>query len=322
MRLLLLGDGLWSVKALQHIRAFADVSLVLGRLHPTDSSLELACIAAAIPYEQPRRINSKAWIERLNGNHYDCILSVSYDQIFRAPLLQGVHCPIVNIHAGDPARFRGRAILTWQLIQGFPSVQLCAMLVDEGIDTGIVLARQEVNTSGAPHYASAMERVCQQLPHLIDTLFHRDAEGEISLAFESHLPTSLGTTPRALSTSHEKSHSDFFVYPRRVAGDECMDFKQSADELQRFVRALTAPNPGATLRYQGSTFRVGDAEIVDTQPPHPSSSKGFSVGHILACDAASLLVQTGRGLLRLLDIRQKEDPSHAACTFIRGESVS
>lgn len=244
-RVLLLGDGLWALKALELLRAHDSLAAVVTRVSPTDHRFPAAMEGVPYPCRSFADINSREALDWIRGVSPDLLLSVSFDQIFRKPLLQ-LGPPVLNVHAGHPAFVRGRAVLTWQLMEGRRSVDLVLMRVTPGIDCGPVLAGTSVPIAAHAHYGEALDAVSAAVPGLLNGLV---GDGRLPQLVHADRP------PTAV------------YYPRRLAGDEWIDWRRPAGELHDFIRALAAPNPGALTRLGDKLIRILRCGPVEQLPP-------------------------------------------------------
>lgn len=277
-RVLLLGDGLWGAAALRHLGRRRLLPLVAGRLRPTDGSFERAAGEVGLAVERPRRVNDPGFVARVGALRPELVLCVSHDQIFRRAFLEGVGAPVVNVHAGDPARVRGRAVLTWQLLEGRERIELCAVRVDQRIDAGPVLARRAVELPPQAEYGEALELVCAQVPALLDAL--------PSLRRLKDWPV------------QEADPGESAVYyPRRIEGDEWIDWNDDASAIARLVRALAPPNCLAATALDGE--RLALRRVAEATLPESAGAPGSVVGR--RGDGA-LLVRCGRGAIWVAEL--------------------
>jgi methionyl-tRNA formyltransferase len=61
-------------------------------------SLRAAAERKGVRFEQPRRINDPAFVQRLAEFRADALVSIQYDQILRDVLFDHVGCPCLNLH--------------------------------------------------------------------------------------------------------------------------------------------------------------------------------------------------------------------------------
>lgn len=74
----------------------------------------------------------------------DMVLSIRFSFLFRAQTIAAVPRGILNVHPGPLPGYRGLFAPFWQMLQGKPVLQCTVHLVDAGMDTGPVLALEEV----------------------------------------------------------------------------------------------------------------------------------------------------------------------------------
>jgi phosphoribosylglycinamide formyltransferase-1 len=86
-------------------------------------------------------INGPATVELLEATHPDVVV-VNGTRVIAASVLDSIGCPIINTHAGITPTYRGVHGGYWALADGrADQVGTTVHLVDQGIDTGGVLAR-------------------------------------------------------------------------------------------------------------------------------------------------------------------------------------
>jgi methionyl-tRNA formyltransferase len=282
-RILLLGDGLWAAAALRHLASRGRVLAVVERRTPTDASLAAAARAAGLPVHRLDDVNasdSLAWIHSLDP---DLLLSVSYDQIFGSALLDDTRPPVLNVHAGHPGRHRGRAILCWQLLEGARAVDLSVMRVTRGIDAGPLLALDRVALEADDDYGAALGKVAEAVPALLEAAF-------------AVLAT--GAAPADDARDGGSSGGPVY-YPRRLPGDEWIDWSWPSERVLRLVRALAPPNPMARTR------RGEEDLLVRRAAPCPGFPLSAGIpGAVIGRDPRrGALVRTGDGAVWLEELR-------------------
>ncbi|MGO8870411.1 MAG: formyl transferase [Acidimicrobiales bacterium] len=92
-------------------------------------------------------VNDPATVDLLRGAQPSVVV-VNGTRIIAPRVLDAVDCPFVNTHAGITPRYRGAHGGYWALAEGHPElVGTTVHLVDQGIDTGGVLARATFDTA-------------------------------------------------------------------------------------------------------------------------------------------------------------------------------
>jgi folate-dependent phosphoribosylglycinamide formyltransferase PurN len=94
-------------------------------------------------------VNSREALEIL-ALQEPLVVVVNGTRIISSRVLDSISCPVINTHAGITPRYRGVHGGYWALAEGHPEdVGTTVHLVDQGIDTGRILARARFETSPA-----------------------------------------------------------------------------------------------------------------------------------------------------------------------------
>jgi len=99
-------------------------------------------------------INSKITIELLKSLNPDLII-VNGTRIISKRVLQSVPCKFVNIHAGITPMYRGVHGTYWALVNNdFINSGVTVHFVDEGIDTGQIIAQKQVRITSKDNFST------------------------------------------------------------------------------------------------------------------------------------------------------------------------
>src|SRR5262249_2507602 len=184
----------------------------------------------------------------------------------------------VNLHPSLLPKFRGRAPINWAIINGETRLGLTAHVVDEGMDTGDIIARFAFDLVPPQDVGDALE--------LLYPLY-----GEISLTVVSYFRG--GTVPRT-----KQDHSLATVFPRRKPEDGLIDWNMSVPAVWNLVRSVAHPYPGAFTTIHGQRLIVWKAA-----PSPRASEREVNPGAIVHTGDGAVHVQCADGLLMLLHIQ-------------------
>ena len=92
-----------------------------------------------------------------------------------------------------------------------------------------------------------------------------------------------------------------------------IDWNKSADEIEHLIRGLN-PWPSAYTKLDGKTFKIWRAKVV------PGASDK-AAGTIVKVEKNALEVQTGDGVLSLLEVQLEGKKRMEVDAFLRGYSV-
>jgi methionyl-tRNA formyltransferase len=258
------------------------------------SAVKQAALALDIPVYQPgplRRAEAQRQLEELAPH---LIVVAAFGQILPSEIL---HLPLrgcLNVHASLLPRWRGAAPVAAAIRAGDPETGVTIMAMDEGLDTGAIVASRAIpimpdDTTGA--------------------LTDRLADLGARLLIES-LPAWL--EGRAPLTPQEESNATLTRPLRKEDGR--LDWSQPAEELARLVRAMT-PWPGAYTTWNGKLLKVWEA----TPIPHSADSAPGTC-YLLPPGSphGALACASGAGTLALRVIQLEGKRAGASADILRG----
>lgn len=88
----------------------------------------------------------------------DVVVLAGYMRLLSPRVVARYRGRILNIHPADTARHQGLHGYEWAFDQRLPATRITVHLVDEGLDTGRVLAQREVDLRGAETLAEVERR--------------------------------------------------------------------------------------------------------------------------------------------------------------------
>ncbi len=93
----------------------------------------------------PENINDDEVYEILDKLNPDFIVVVAYGQIIKSRILNRFNDKILNVHASLLPQYRGASPINQSLLNGDKKTGVSVMLVEKGLDTGDILATEEIN---------------------------------------------------------------------------------------------------------------------------------------------------------------------------------
>lgn len=247
-----------------------------------------------LPVLQPRSLRQPEAHAELAALAPDVIVVAAFGQILPPAVLHLPRFGSLNVHASLLPRHRGAAPIAGAILAGDEQTGISIMLMDEGLDTGPVLA--QAATPIAPDETAGQ-------------VFERLAElGAQTLVNTLPLWLAGGVTPEA---QDERAAT----LTRPLAKEQGrLDWTQPADQLARQVRALT-PWPGAYTTWEGRQLKILAAHPV-TMPvgAHPPGQCFDAAEN----GAGLLCVATGQGALALDVIQLEGRRALPAADVLRG----
>ncbi len=278
MRIGFFGDGPWAQRAFAQLINDSRYTIVFVTVRASRPDQKLVDLAAGhgIPVLHPTTVNSPDSLAEIAKFAADLHVSMSYDQILRERILALPPRGTLNCHAGALPFYRGRNPLTWALINGETEFGITVHWVDLGIDTGDIILQIKVPIRPVDTYASllaAAEELCA------DTLVR--AISDVFQAKDQRIA--------------QASIDPVGMYCcRRREGDEEIDWTSDTAHIERFVRALVPPGPGARTIWQQKPYAILAAEEISGAKPYVGVP-----GEVIGRDSAGVLVKSGNTFIRL-----------------------
>ena len=245
-----------------------------------------------IPVFQPVKIREAKDV--LEKTEADVCVVAAFGQIIPASILHMKKYGCINVHASLLPKYRGAAPIQWAVIDGEKESGVTIMQMDEGLDTGDMLAKAIVPLDEKETGGSLFDKLSEAGGRLwVEALAKLD-KGEIT-------PEKQGDSPTAYASMLDKKMGN-------------IDWNKSAVVIERLVRGLN-PWPSAYTHLDGKTLKIWACDVLPQ-----SASKGES-GEILEVTKDAIHVQTGDGILVLREIQLAGKARMDAGAFLRGYKV-
>ena len=243
--------------------------------------------ALGLPVETPRRLRGAAdeWA-RFEALGLDAAVVVAYGLILPGPMLAAPARGCLNIHASLLPRWRGAAPIQAALLAGDDETGVTIMRMDEGLDTGPMLAREAIPIGARETSSSLHDRLAALGARLIVRVLAEEPGQTIQ--------------PDEGST----------YAPKLGREDGAIDWTRDSVAIDRQIRALT-PWPGTSTVLEGQVIKVLAAHPVDGVAGEP--------GVVLD---EKLTVACGSGALRLERVQLPGRGPLEAGAFLRGHRVA
>jgi methionyl-tRNA formyltransferase len=256
------------------------------------SPVKETAMACALPVFQPESLRSEEAVARLRDWEPAVIVVAAFGQILRKPVLELPPRGCLNVHASLLPRYRGAAPIPAAILAGDRVTGVTIMHMDEGMDTGPILAQAECPITPDDTTGSLSARLAELGARLLVETLPAWLGGQIDAQPQDD----------ALAT----------YCPLIRKQDGRLDWTLPAAQLDRQVRAYD-PWPGAYTTWQGQRLKV-----LRARPLADWRGRG-QPGQVVASETDGLAVITGAGALELLEVQLAGKKPMAAGVFVRGQ---
>lgn len=251
---------------------------------------------------------AKQALDLLAKTEFDVMVVAAYGLLLPQEVFhlaeQNGRAGCINIHASVLPRWRGAAPIHRAIEHGDSMTGISIMQMDLGLDTGAVIAKEEIKIRALDTTDILHDRLAKLGGEMIVKVLHQ---------FESNGP--LSSTPQPL---------DGITYAHKVSKEEAkLDWSLSAEELDCKIRAFN-PFPGTSFEKDGLVIKAWFSEV----NPTFTVPKFNKPGEIIQIDKSGVYVATGRGFLLLRELQKpggKKQPAYQVAQSLQwkaGQEVS
>lgn len=242
---------------------------------------------------QPKRVREPENVAVLREAQPDVIVVAAFGQILTSDILNLPKYGCINVHASLLPKYRGASPIQSAILAGETESGVTIMRMDEGIDTGDMIAQQAVPLSPEETGGSLFEK--------------------LSVLGATLLCDTLEEIGRGTATYTPQDHTKATQTVKLTKALGAIDWKQSAVTIERLVRGLS-PWPGTYTTLNGKTLKIWKAALTD----------GVTSGEAGTVQIAKdrLFVATGDGVLEIKELQLEGKKRMEAGAFLHGVTLS
>ena len=266
------------------------------------------CLQQNIPVLQPEKIREiKDTLVQLNPDLF-CV--VAYGKILPKDILDIPKLGSINVHGSLLPKYRGAAPIQWAVLNGDKTTGITTMYMDEGMDTGDIILKQEVEIGENETTGELWKRLSK-------------IGGE--LLTETVDKIEKGIAPRT------KQEKDFTLAPMLKKEISKIDWEnKTAQEIKNLIRGLN-PIMGAYTTYNNKKIKIWKADKIETQKfmeEHPEFKNHIDrfttmVGGtiIFSDEKKGLYVKAKDGILLIQEVQAENSRKMNIQDFLRGNPL-
>ncbi len=298
MRIVFMGTPDFAVPTLEKLIKLHDVAAVFcqpdkpkGRGHKMQfpPAKEIA-IKNSIPVYQPTSLKTDEEIQRIKEMKPDVIVVVAYGKLLPKAVLNIPKYGCVNVHGSLLPKYRGAAPIQWAVINGEKVSGVTTMFMGEGLDTGDMLLKREVEISDDETAGEVFDRL---------KIIGADLLTETLTAIENK------TARRVPQNDEEATYAPML---KKEMGQ--IDWSKSACEIHNLIRGLN-PWPSAYTFIDGVKFKIHASQIVDEEG---------RIGE-LKVGKEKLMVYCGKNALLLTEVQPENSKRMTVRAYLSGHKI-
>ncbi|MCD6441959.1 methionyl-tRNA formyltransferase [bacterium] len=207
-------------------------------------SLKQFAIKRKISIFHPSKINAPIFVQKIKKMVPDLIIMAGYNQILKKEIIRIPKKGVINLHGGKLPQYRGSSTLNWMIINGETKGGVAIILIDAGIDTGDIIAKESFEIRPNDTIKEVIYKTDKIFPRLLIKVIRQIKNGTVK---RKPQPPGKGT-----------------YYHTRYPRDGKINWERSsAKEVYNLVRALTHPCPGAFTYFNNKKLIIWKASLIE-----------------------------------------------------------
>ena len=258
-------------------------------------------ISKNIEVFQPIKVrNNPEFIEKIKSLNPDIICVVAYGKILPKELLEIPKLGCINVHGSLLPKYRGAAPIQWAVINGEKTTGITTMYMDEGMDTGDMILKQEVQIGEDETTGELWDRLSK-------------IGGELLVQTLEQIK--LGTAPRT------PQGDNFTMAPMLNKEIAKIDWiNKTANEIKNLVRGLN-PIMGAYSFENGKKIKFWKVQVVQDNELELDIQNKKLGEVILSNDKKGLFIKAKDGIISVLEIQGENAKRMNIGDFLRGNKI-
>ena len=251
---------------------------------------------------QPEKVrNNIEFIEEVKAIAPEAICVVAYGKILPKEILEIPTKGCINVHGSLLPKYRGAAPIQWAVLNGDKTTGVTTMYMDEGMDTGDMILKREVEIGED-----------ETTGELWDRLSKIGAE----LLVETLEQIEKGIAPR------EKQENDYTIAPMLNKEMAKINWEeQTAQEIKNLVRGLN-PIMGAYTMLNGKKYKFWKADVAKQTEIIADNAAIIRSGTVIISNSKDgLFIKAKDSILKVLEIQGENAKKMNIQEFLRGNKI-
>ena len=252
-----------------------------------------------LPVKTPQNFNSFDIIEEIKNLKPDFIIVVAYGIILPKTVLDIPIFFCLNGHASDLPRWRGAAPIQRAIEAGDKTTAACAMIMEETLDTGPVIAKKKINILNKDNASSLHDKLSKLTANVL-------IESMDKIIQNKYKPI--------------KQKITGITYANKItSNDTLINWSQNNEEILRKLRSLSNW-PGGWTYHNQNRIRIHEAKKIEFSVGKENIKPGEFIGY---SGNGSPIIQCGsNSFLEITQIQKEGKKKMNSQDFLRGYKIN
>ena len=252
-----------------------------------------------LPVKTPQNFKSFDIIEEIKNLKPDFIIVVAYGIILPKTVLDIPIFFCLNGHASDLPRWRGAAPIQRAIEAGDKTTAACAMIMEETLDTGPVIAKKKINILNKDTASSLHDKLSKLTANVL-------IESMDKIIQNKYKPI--------------KQKITGITYANKItSNDTLINWSQNNEEILRKLRSLSNW-PGGWTYHNHNRIRIHEAKKIEFSVRKENIKPGEFIGY---SGNGSPIIQCGsNSFLEITQIQKEGKKKMNSQDFLRGYKIN
>lgn len=252
-----------------------------------------------LPVKTPQNFKSFDIIEEIKNLKPDFIIVVAYGIILPKTVLDIPIFFCLNGHASDLPRWRGAAPIQRAIEAGDKTTAACAMIMEETLDTGPVIAKKKINILNKDTASSLHDKLSKLTANVL-------IESMDKIIQNKYKPI--------------KQKITGITYANKItSNDTLINWSQNNEEILRKLRSLSNW-PGGWTYHNQNRIRIHEAKKIEFSVGKENIKPGEFIGY---SGNGSPIIQCGsNSFLEITQIQKEGKKKMNSQDFLRGYKIN
>ena len=252
-----------------------------------------------LPVKTPQNFKSFDIIEEIKNLKPDFIIVVAYGIILPKTVLDIPNFFCLNGHASDLPRWRGAAPIQRAIEAGDKTTAACAMIMEETLDTGPVIAKKKINILNKDTASSLHDKLSKLTANVL-------IESMDKIIQNKYKPI--------------KQKITGITYANKItSNDTLINWSQNNEEILRKLRSLSNW-PGGWTYHNQNRIRIHEAKKIEFSLGKENIKPGEFIGY---SGNGSPIIQCGsNSFLEITQIQKEGKKKMNSQDFLRGYKIN